>query len=106
MIRFEIVSMGAFVVVTMVFGVVVSVMLVRFHMLVDGLLRVAMVIRFGEKTDHLKHEQSKTSQNQHPVGRGAEFAEKTCVKTRFLRDNPTGTLFLPAGGRKLASQQP
>ncbi len=48
MIRFELVSMGAFVVVT--------VMLVRFHMLVDGLLRVAMVIRFGEKTDHLKHE--------------------------------------------------
>lgn len=79
MVPFVIVSMGAFVVVTMVFGMVVFVMLVRCHMLGDGLFWVGMVIRFGEKTDHLKHQQSKTSQDQHPVGRGAEFAERTCL---------------------------
>ena len=79
MAPFVCVTMGTLVLVTMVFGVVMSVMGGRLHMFVNGLFRVVMVIRFGEKADHLKHEQSKTSQDQQPVGRGAEFAERSCL---------------------------
>ena len=47
-----VVSVSIFVAVVFV----MVVMIVRLHMFVDGLFRVAMMIRFGEESDYLKHE--------------------------------------------------
>ena len=48
--------MVAFVSVVFIVVFVMVVIIVRLHMFVDGLFRVAMVIRFGEEPDYLKHE--------------------------------------------------
>ena len=58
-------------------AVVVSVMIVRLTMFVDGLFMVAGMVQFGEKPDHLKHEQSQTSQDQPLVGYGPKSDERS-----------------------------
>ena len=65
------------VVVSVMIAVVVSVMIVRLTMFVDGLFMVDGMVQFGEKPDHLKHEQSQTSQDQPLVGYGPKSDERS-----------------------------
>ena len=72
-----VVPMMIAVVVPVMIAVVVPVMIVRLTMFVGGLFMVAGMVQFGEKSDHLKHEQSQTSQDQPLIGYGAKSNERS-----------------------------
>ena len=72
-------------VVSVMIAVIVPVMIVRLTMFVDGLFMVAGMVQFGEKPDHLKHEQSQTSHDQPLVGYGAKSDERSRLAPYFKK---------------------